>query len=49
MWGVKPVKQFHIIILKSMNQNHRSKTQNTKSTQFINQFALGHQLIRQTQ
>ena len=26
-WGVKPHKQFHTIILKSMNQNHRSKTQ----------------------
>ena len=32
-WGVKPLKQFHTIILKSMNQNHRSKHENIKSTQ----------------
>ena len=31
--GVKPLKQFHTIILKSMNQNHRSKHENIKNTQ----------------
>ena len=32
-WGVKPLKQFHTIILKLMNQNHRSKHENIKNTQ----------------
>jgi len=29
-WGVKSLKQFHTIILKSMNQNHMSKTRKHK-------------------
>ena len=49
-WGVNSLKQFHTIILKSMNQNHKSKTQKTpRALNFINQFASGHQLIYQTQ
>ena len=32
-WEVKPLKQFYTIILKSMNQNHRSKHENIKNTQ----------------
>ena len=32
-WGVKFLKQFHTIILKSMNQIIGQKYENTKSTQ----------------
>ena len=32
-WGVKSLKQFHTIILKSMSQNISQKHENTKSTQ----------------
>ena len=46
-WGVKPLKQFYTIILKSMNQNHRSKT--PRALNFINRFTLGHQLVHLTQ
>ena len=32
-WGVKPLKQFHTIILKSMDQIIGQKYENIKSTQ----------------
>ena len=46
---VKPLKQFHIIISKSRNQNHRSKT---KTPRALNLSTDSHQdinLVRQTQ
>ena len=49
-WGVKSLKQIshnHIKIkeIKIIDQKH----ENTKNTQFINQFTSEHQLVRQTQ
>jgi len=46
-WGVKPLKQFRTIILKSMNQIIGKKYENTRALKFINQFALGYQLVNQ--
>ena len=52
-WGVKPLKQFHAIILKSTNQNHRSKTRkhqehsslSTNSHQDINWFVKHNNIV----
>ena len=48
--GSKIFKQFHIIISKLKEQNRRFKNKKSpRALNFINQFALGHQLTRQTQ
>jgi len=46
-WGVKSLKQFHTIILKSVNQIIGQNMKTPRALKFINQFALGHQLVHQ--
>jgi len=49
IWEVKPFKQFHTIILKSMNQIIGQKYKNTKSTQVYQPIRIRTSISQSTQ